>query len=260
MDIAIECLFGSPLFKLAGALWVLFALSPCVCMGFFWVLQYLCTVQRHAGNRRRIVSSKFPIGGNVYFGLSVCVGPVIDWQHVQGGSWLSNSACWDGSANDFWHVVLFITLDTSNLHHRLQWSVNLKSQRIVLSFICHVDTSHSVLFSLNRCVTWRSLRRVDIRPCRGCATSPKMEVGYEFTNTCAECPYVQALGNSWAMQCNVVGTSLELIQFYEKGIHCRTWGNVATSCEMWESEFFFYIKLPWSSTRDYQGCTCWSFC
>lgn len=102
---------------------------------------------------------------------------------------------------------------------------------------------HWALFSLHRCVTWRSLRRVDTRPCRGCATSPRTEVGYEFTNTCAECPYVQLLGNSWAMQCNVVGTSLELRQFYEKGIQCRTWGNVATSCEMWESELFFFSSL-----------------
>lgn len=49
------------------------------------------------------------------------------------------------------------------------------------------------------------------------------------------------------MQCNVVGTNLALMQFYEKGIHCRTWGNVATSCEMWESElnfFFFFFLLP----------------
>lgn len=105
----------------------------------------------------------------------------------------------------------------------------------------HVHTWRSALFSLDRCVTWRSLRRVDIRPCRGCATSPKMEVGEEFSNTYAKCPYVQLLGNSWAMQCNAVGTNLELMQFYEKGIQCRTWGSVATSCEMCESELFFFF-------------------
>lgn len=123
----------------------------------------------------------------------------------------------------------------------------------------HVHTWRSALFSLDRCVTWRSLRRVDIRPCRGCATSPKMEVGEEFSNTYAKCPYVQLLGNSWAMQCNAVGTNLELMQFYEKGIQCRTWGSVATSCEMCESELFFFFCLPWSSYWDYQGCTCWVF-
>lgn len=35
------------------------------------------------------------------------------------------------------------------------------------------------------------------------------------------------------------------------GIQSRTWGNVATSCEMWESELFlfFFVELPWSSYR-----------
>lgn len=44
-----------------------------------------------------------------------------------------------------------------------------------------------------------------------------MEVGQEFSNSCVECPYEQLLGNNWAMQCNMVGTSLVLLQFYEKG-------------------------------------------
>ena len=130
------------------------------------------------------------------------------------------------------------------------------------SVILFVHCGHWALFSLHRCVTWRSSRRVDTRPCRGCATSPRTEVGYEFPNTCAERPYVQLLGNSWAMRCNVVGTRLELRQFYEKGIQCSTWGNVATSCEMWESELYVFLcvpELPWSSYRDYQGCTCRPF-
>ena len=62
---------------------------------------------------------------------------------------------------------------------------------------------------------------------------------------------MQLLGNSWAIQCNVVGTSRVLMQFYEKGIQSRTWGNVATSCEMWESElsFFFCRASPISTLR-----------
>lgn len=57
------------------------------------------------------------------------------------------------------------------------------------------------------------------------------------------CPNVQVLGNSWVMRCNVVGTNIVLMRFYEKGIHCRTWGNVAMSCEMWESELFLTSLL-----------------
>lgn len=115
-------------------------------------------------------------------------------------------------------------------------STNSVQKKNPFSFVRSHQSSSFVFFSLNRCDTWRSSRRAAIRPCRGCATSPRMEVGYEFTNTAAEAPYVQLLGNSWAMRCNVVGTSLEAMPFSKKGIRGRTWGNVATSREMWESE------------------------
>lgn len=43
-------------------------------------------------------------------------------------------------------------------------------------------------------------------------------------------PYVQVLGNSWATQCNMVGTDLEQIQFYENGTHEAVW-QCPAKCE-----------------------------
>lgn len=54
---------------------------------------------------------------------------------------------------------------------------------------------------------------------------------------------MQVLGNCCPMLCNVVGTNLAEKRFYEKGIQRRTWGNVATPCQMWERELYF-LDLP----------------
>lgn len=50
----------------------------------------------------------------------------------------------------------------------------------------------------------------------------------------------------------MVGTSLVLMQFHEKGIRWRTWGNVARSCEMYESWAFsfFFLKKKIKSFPD----------
>lgn len=99
-----------------------------------------------------------------------------------------------------------------------------------------------MLFLLHRCVTWRSLRRAATRPCHGCATSLRTEVGEKGHRSLAYergmpiCAAIrQQLGN--AVQC---GGNYA----WKKKKHCRTWGNEATSCEMWESELLFVLFFP----------------
>lgn len=91
---------------------------------------------------------------------------------------------------------------------------------ISFSFFC--------LFCNARCDTWRSLKRVATRPCPGCATSPKTEVGEEVTEWCRlpVCQCVrQWLGNSamWWEQALYKCTSLW--RGYSVG-HEATCGNV----------------------------------
>lgn len=140
-------------------------------------------------------------------------------------------------------VALLVKYNPTFYCRTMAWQLKMLGQSSVIRdwvvvgwntlFLYLRHFGNSIVFPLfpGRCVTWRSLRRVDTRPCRGCATSLKMAVGWEFICACAACPYVQVLGNSWAIECNMVGTNLAQMQFYEKGIHCRTMWQRPAKCE-----------------------------
>lgn len=143
--------------------------------------------------------------------------------------------------------VLFITLVPSHFNNFLQWWANQKTVHIKkLSENSSLCLSFIFVFP-------RQVRYLKIIEKSGYQALPWVRYitqngGRLRVQKClcshTQCPYVLLLGNNWAMQCNVVGTNLVPMQFYEKGIQWRTWGNVATSCEMWESELFFLLRFP----------------